>query len=271
MGRPYGEVALMDSTSEAYFNELSLPPQEGLDYDCIMADLVASLRYINEKGNIKTVRIDSDSYNQLLNLARDRNQKDLLRARLKMPFEDDDYGVEHYSEYIDHSWSFKDQSCQGLAFASIFDSLAISINQSPWNTKFIEVLRDNEKLSVRNIFDDSDAFSDYFESHKAVELITTDIPIANKNIKLRNDHGKDKLMEFSKKLVKSPYVIGVINSLPFNPKLKYFINRCNPDGTVEIVLNWTDKGLGILVQTTGRNAHETKAIAKILEEQFADN
>jgi hypothetical protein len=67
------------------------------------------------------------------------------------------------------------------------------------------------------------------------------------------------------KLVKSPYVIKVVNSLPFNPQKKHFINEIYPDGKVEIILTWTDEGFGLLVQTTGRNMQETKKIADIIE------
>jgi hypothetical protein len=87
-----------------------------------------------------------------------------------------------------------------------------------------------------------------------------------KKINLRDDHGKDILKKLADKLVKSPYVIKVVNSLPFNPKNKHFINAIYPDGKVEIILTWTDEGFGLVVQTTGRNRQETKQIADIMEQ-----
>lgn len=67
------------------------------------------------------------------------------------------------------------------------------------------------------------------------------------------DLGKDVLKQFAGKLVHSPYVVKIINSLPFNPNEKHFIKQIYPDGKVEFVLTRTDEGFGCIVQTTGRN------------------
>ncbi|MEL7039250.1 MAG: putative CRISPR-associated protein [Cyanobacteria bacterium J06592_8] len=91
-----------------------------------------------------------------------------------------------------------------------------------------------------------------------------------KIIKLRDDHGKDILQAFSEKVRRSPYVKSIINSLPFNPKQLNPIRKTYPDGKVEFVLTWTDAGLGICVQTTGRNLAETNSIAIYLQEKFSD-
>lgn len=47
-----------------------------------------------------------------------------------------------------------------------------------------------------------------------------------------------------------------------------FINHTFADGIIHMVLPWTEQGLGIVVQTTGRNKRETDEIARILKEQF---
>ncbi|MFV0501437.1 MAG: hypothetical protein ACK5MH_07620 [Bacteroidales bacterium] len=62
----------------------------------------------------------------------------------------------------------------------------------------------------------------------------------------------------------------MINSLPFNSACKNFIRKTYPDGKIEIVLTKTDKGLGIIIQTTGRNIRETNRIAEILEEEYCN-
>lgn len=93
----------------------------------------------------------------------------------------------------------------------------------------------------------------------------------NKQISLREDHGKDKLIAFSQKLVQSPYITKVINSLPFNPHQNNPIRRTYPDGKIEFVLTWTDPGLGICLQTTGRNLAETNTIAIYLAEKFTQS
>ncbi len=37
---------------------------------------------------------------------------------------------------------------------------------------------------------------------------------------------------------------------------------------IEIVLPWTDKGYGVVVQTTGRTMKETELIGKIIMEKY---
>ena len=101
-----------------------------------------------------------------------------------------------------------------------------------------------------------------------VTLIETTINSEDKPIALRDDHGKDKLLAFSKKVRTSIYVLSIINSLPFNPKAINLIKEIYPDGKIELVLYWEDKGIGIIIQTTGRNYRETEAIAKELKREF---
>ena len=80
--------------------------------------------------------------------------------------------------------------------------------------------------------------------------------------------GKDELKKFAKKIVYSPYIVEIVNSLPFNPKQKDIIRKYYPDGKIEIVLTRTDAGYGIVVQTTGRNLRETKAISNIIKKKL---
>lgn len=98
---------------------------------------------------------------------------------------------------------------------------------------------------------------------------TDDTDPAKKVINLRDDHGKDVLQAFAKKLCRSEYVKKVVNSLPFNPNQRTSIRNTTKDGLVEFVLTWTDAGYGLCVQTTGRNQAETNSIALHLEQKFA--
>lgn len=91
---------------------------------------------------------------------------------------------------------------------------------------------------------------------------------SQKSISLRDDHGKDVLLSFAKKLVRSPYVTKIVNSLPFNSKQRDCILDVQDDGGVDFVLTWTDKGLGLHIQTTGRNRAETATIALHLANEF---
>ncbi len=103
-----------------------------------------------------------------------------------------------------------------------------------------------------------------------LSLIPQDDTDPNKKpINLRDDHGKDVLQAFAEKIRRSTYVKKIINSLPFNPKCPNPILRAHPNGIVEFVLTWTDKGLGLCIQTTGRNQAETNSIALHLEKEFS--
>ena len=93
-------------------------------------------------------------------------------------------------------------------------------------------------------------------------------PPKAKSISLRDDHGKDTLMAFSEKIVNSPFVKGVINSLPFNPKQTNPIKKCFDDGKLEIVLVKNDPGYGIIIQTTGKNIQETGRIGELLRKRY---
>ena len=57
--------------------------------------------------------------------------------------------------------------------------------------------------------------------------------------------------------------------MPFNNKLDRFIRRTYSDGKIELVLNWTDLGYGIIIQTTGRNKRETDEIGEILKATYS--
>ncbi|BAZ66651.1 CRISPR-associated protein, APE2256 family [Fischerella sp. NIES-4106] len=93
--------------------------------------------------------------------------------------------------------------------------------------------------------------------------------LQKKQIHLRDDHGKDKLQAFAEDICGSPYVKKIINSLPFNPKQTNPIRRTKPNGIIEFVLTWTDQGLGLCIQTTGRNLAETNTIAIHLKEKYS--
>lgn len=90
----------------------------------------------------------------------------------------------------------------------------------------------------------------------------------DKAIELRDDHGKDVLLAISEKLNRSPYVEGVLASLPFKPMARRFVERCYDDGIVCLRLHWDDRGLGVKVKTTGRGIDQVERIARILTQEY---
>jgi len=169
------------------------------------------------------------------------------------------------------------QVTEGPAVAFLYNTLSISFKTREfWDRTQIELFEKTNKeirVTVKHISwrDHVEYHREWIESNRPVELIETDIIPEKKTVHLRDDHGKDTLKDFSNKLINSPYVVKIINSLPFNPKEKDFIKNITPCGKIEIVLTWTDAGFGLIAQTTGRNFQETKKIADILTKTYHKN
>ncbi|MDR0828496.1 MAG: hypothetical protein LBN95_00075 [Prevotellaceae bacterium] len=212
-----------------------------------------------------------------------KTYKDLLFGMIITPFikdEDteivDNYIVaNYYFENLENG--FEKTSCVGLAGAYLYDTLSISLpTHQVWNNHKLPILIEkNNNLSTDFVFNVSakesfniQEIADFIENNSNVSLIGSKLQPYEKQIALRDDHGKDKLQEFANKIIHNEYVVEIINSLPFNPKSARFIKNIYKNGKIELVLYKEDKGLGMIIQTTGRNYRETEAIAKILEEKF---
>ena len=89
-----------------------------------------------------------------------------------------------------------------------------------------------------------------------------------KKIHYRDDHGREILDEFAKKIVKNKYVVSVVNSLPWQTHCDHFILGQRPDGIVNVCLHWHDEGYGLAIQTTARGIPQTMLVADLLERQF---
>ena len=192
-----------------------------------------------------------------------------LYAFLRPPSEGDS-SEDDQAKYMQSQWRCDDEECFGLAMASILDTLAISIDHTPWNVPSVQISRDASPVDVRNCSraEHVHVHEEWAESLTELELTTCDMPPEEKPIKLRDDHGVDVLQAFARRLLRSKYVVGVVNSLEFRPRSRRFIRHSTDDGIVELVLNWTDAGYGLAVQTTGRNRRETEEIAHRLESEF---
>ena len=256
---------------DAYLNELSVNEDVFDEYENIK-NLAAVYRELKKYG-FKTCYLSSEDYNYIVRLLKDdagkRNLLQFVYSFFHAPYEDSDNVKRESEEYLSHKWVNDGRSCFGLAMCSILDTISISLDSKMW-PEAITIYRDDEKIDVRNTacLKHIDYHRDWLESLKDIELVTTDIEWDKKGIHLRDDHGKDILEAFARKIVKSPYVISVINSLEFHRHYKKLIYDIEPSGIVDLVLYWTDPGFGIAVQTTGRNLRETEKIARILDKEF---
>lgn len=117
---------------------------------------------------------------------------------------------------------------------------------------------------------DNEDFQEWIELRLPLDLQTSVLSPDKKPISLRDDHGKDKLMKHARILMNSPYVEGVLTSLPFNSFTKNYLDKQSDfaHGLIDVVLFWEDKGYCMRVKTTGRNIRETIAIAEILSKRY---
>lgn len=258
---------------EVYFNELCLDDIHTFGYSDILR--LTSLYKKLKTFDIGTCRISSQDYISLITYARTMRGStpdlvNFLYAFLQQPYENDDVD-ERQDEYFAHSWKYQDTPCYGLALGVIMESMTLSMgDRIKWDHAILSVFRDDELVEARNLYseDTFSAHTQWMNDCRDVELKSCLTIPAEKKIHLRDDHGKDVLLLFCNKLINSPYVCEVVNSLPYNSERRKFIHAVRDDGIIEIVLPWTDKGLGIVVKTTGQSRRETERIAELLNEKY---
>ncbi|MDY0289177.1 MAG: hypothetical protein RBR15_10170 [Sphaerochaeta sp.] len=259
---------------ELYFNELSLDSSLPVEYAYII-----NLKEVYRRSKLEGFSVCRFSvsdrkaiFEYLQSNPRLQNIRSIMNfayAFFASPYEKPLSDLEE-TQFMENSWSYQGEPCGGLAWACIYDTLSLSIASENWLSPSITILRGSDQASVHHVsmgnhFDDH---HDWLGAKKEVSLVPCPIAVEDKHILLRDDHGQNILYALAIKIVRNPYVVGVVNSLPFNPHCHRFIKSVKPNGIVEIVLIWTDSGIGLVVQTTGRNLRETQKIAEHLEEEF---
>lgn len=278
---------------EACFNELSLFPlcktmEEARDRINNYADVIAEaignqgFRKIRYEQNLQDILISENEtiasycYKNL----RDNNVLLLLTTQAS-PYIGENEGEATENAYINSTVFYVKETekikSEGFAAAYAKNTICMGmLSESCWDKEEHKInicyLDGNETKSwicvSRNSHFSSDVYTKWIDENAPLCLKKCiEIP-ERKKIKLRHDHGQDVLDAHAKKLIQSPYVVGVINSLPFQPNAKNYIHKVKSDGTIEIVLTETDRGLGLIVKTTGENLRETKRIAEILDNNY---
>ncbi len=277
------------------FNELSFMPLTeneyllrekflGLINTFDFANLKFGFKHIVFPSNIGSIRVTPDkTFYQWVYAITHQGEKNKILSIVKRPFGDEilaeqkDELSKYYYQNSEHE--IPETYCNGLAVAHVRKELCSSITlHSIWDVteiSFRKIISDDletENVTVPNVTQEKhfgvEGIRKFVEYLGELDLDETDVNPKDKPIALRDDHGKDKLLAFSKKLVKSKYVLAVINSLPYNPKSVNLIKDTYSDGKIEMVLYWEDKGIGIIIQSTGRNYRETEEIAKRLRKEF---
>lgn len=270
---------------EAFFNELSLNSENKSSDKSF--DIITNLKecYSALKGkNVTVCRVSRNQIEQLkqylLEIPGGHPKKitDFFYSFFKTPFEAPDNTEDEENTFIQTDYCFNCIRVEGLAWAVIKNSIALSLlTDTIWDTEKIKLQCNNtgtpngkKEIEVKHVSNQKhvEALSEWMLASAPVQLIETPIKPNDKICHLRNDHGKDELMAFWKKIKKSPYIEKCVNSLEFNPHARKFIEKCPQDGYINLRLLRTQKGLGLCIKTTGRTMRETEAIAQILEEEY---
>lgn len=256
---------------ELFFNELSIEAKEKISKESV--SIFVEVYRALLKYEITTCRISSEDNHKLHQMIQSPpdflNISNFYFSFFRSPYESEDV-EKNQDEFLEHEWLYHDRTCFGFSFAVILNSAALSIYEEEWDNAFIPITKDGVQDTARNI-----SVEKHVEIHipqilaeSDSELVECDLRIEEKKISLRDDHGKDVLMDFSKRLIRCPYVMEIVNSLPYNSHERKFIRKIRSEGMIEIVLPWTDKGYGVVVKTTGRTRKETETIGKIIEEKY---
>lgn len=166
---------------------------------------------------------------------------------------------------------------EGLAAAYVYNIPSIGFHsENIWNDVIHNIHINSKGREYRALWPcfttpehiECDQVKDWIQEHSELSLIETTLSFEDKQVSLRDDHGKDILTEHATRLCYNKYVDGILTSLPFRRKYRSYIYKVYADGLVDVVLYWDDRGLSMRVKTTGRNIQETLAIANILKEQY---
>lgn len=256
---------------DLFFNELSIKDMADIDYDSVVT--IAKVYNRLSGYGITTCRIAPEDNSRLFQMIccmpDSVNVRNFYFSFFRSPYESK-VVEEKQDDYYKHRWICHDEECIGIALAFLPDSASFSIDCTRWNAPFLEFFRDLDSEHIRNICVEEhvDMHVPQIQDKGGTKLLECDMPFSDKKIVLRDDHGKDVLEDFAKRLLHCPYLVGVINSLPYNSHERKFIRRVRENGLIEIVLPWTDQGYGMVVKTTGRTLRETERIAEIIEGEF---
>lgn len=235
------------------------------------------IRYLNAFDEIYLTR--EMTLNQFCYHRQYRTLGGLLLSLARHPFIDDNSAEEE--RFIQSNFFLQRGEDKllvyGLAAAYLYNTLGINFASSAYWKQLAFPLQIEGKeanqvtvLAISSVEHcQKEAFKQWKENSAKVELIECETLPEHKPIHLRDDHGKDILMAFAKRVCNSPYVKGVVNSLPYNSYETEFIRKTTANGLIEMVLIQTDKGLGMVIQTTGRTLRETNEIALLLQETFS--
>ena len=264
--------------NEIFFNELCLNNKQN-DYS-VLTNLKECYQKLKSE-NFSVCRVDEETKRNVLDYLKGISGVSqtvitgFFFAFFHTPFEKNDISEETEDKFLQHDLYYAGQKATGLQWAYTYDTLAFSLlTNKQWDRDSVVVTEKTEpekEISIHHAATVANIESqkEWIESLQEIVLVKTNLLPKQKKFSVRADHGTDVLKDFWNKIKNCEYIESCINSLPFNSFDKELIRNINPNGQIELVLYWTDKGLGMVIQTTGRNYRETKEIADILTEKYS--
>lgn len=279
---------------EPFFNDISTTPLCVTDdeVEARINEFVGILEFCGFLG-FKKVRFDKQASqlelkagyfvkDYLAEHAKGNGNRALLILNMfQSPYIDEDSLA--FNEYLLHTARLKggggEVEADGLASAFFSRGFAVGFaSEDYWKDNVIFTLsitedatkksRDHKVFCISRIshFRD-DAFIKWAVDELPLQFRSSNLSTEAKRVKLRDDHGKDILSEFSERIKKEPYIIEIINSLPFKPKEKR-MTKIKDDGIIEVRLLNTDNKIGIVVRTTAHSEMEAIYLAASIEKKF---
>ena len=284
---------------DAYFNELSCEPLASSREESVSkASKFAKLLACAKEHGFGIVRCHEDGISKI-ELANGYSLADFVNSHLRdvkaililnmvrPPYFCDDSMEE--ARFISNEYYIEVPSGEQLELKSAYGMAAVYLNKSIglnlcsnayWENQKVYKLTESSGGKVKTSIVYAFSLPDDFNGRDYVswQLMNTEhnfvdcgIEPSKKVCNLSSDHhGNDILEDFAKnKLFPLPYILRVVTSLRYHPNCKTFVSKFHFDTKrLEVILHWTDKGYGMLLQTTARTEIELRQIAKDLEDMF---
>lgn len=200
---------------------------------------------------------------------------------------DDDYSDNSIDRFNGSEYRLKMQNgeaveCQMLGWASLNRSLTLGLRSSKfWEQLEYDIEEESLEEGVTSVnvlcltMESQVSLSrvqGWIVANREFEDVPEPIPCPKtpeqKHVKYQEHHGKEMLRDFCSQIVKHKFVQGVVDSIAFDSTTNRFVLKCYNDGTVDLRLHWTKMGVGLKVQTVGKDLRQTMLIAEILKAKY---
>lgn len=287
---------------EACFNELSCYPlcvskEEAKDRAYRLSALLSATKQNGfnivrcpDHGIAEILLCDNYTVADLCNENIRGTKEQLLLSMLRPPYFEPDSDEEQayiqgvFSIVVSTDSGEEEKKCAyGLSAAYLKKSIGLNLCSCPFWEKMKEYIvienRDNN-VSTHKIlsFSVPEDFKSAFYMQWQVEtrprnFLDCDIDPQKKSWNLSSDHhGNKELKDFAKaSLLPLPYITEIVTSIAYTPHSLTFVKDLQIEARrIVVVMKWTDKGYGMVVQTTARNELELRQMADELERRFGN-